>query len=97
MTLTENRDPDLFHSGGNQQVDNPKDPFQDANAYLEMLLCLQENQTVLAPQLLVLLLQFDDVVLGYGKLHTFTRRVKPGPSCDRTLNYNVHMLHSPPL
>lgn len=35
-----------------------------------MLLCLQENQAVLAPQLLVLLLQFDDVVLGDGELHT---------------------------
>lgn len=38
--------------------------------YLQLLLCLQQNEAVLTPQLLIFFLQFDDVVLGNGQLHT---------------------------
>lgn len=36
--------------------------------YLQLLLCLQQNEAVLTPQLLIFFLQFDDVVLGNGQL-----------------------------
>lgn len=63
-------------------------------ANLKMLLCLQENHTVLAPQLLVLLLQLDDVVLGDGELHAQGQCDQAHPAV-KAPNYNVS--HSPPL